>query len=277
MLPSLAEPWVLDERAIRAFRTDGHVRVDRLATPEEVAAFRPAIVETGPRCRYDDRPLAERDTYGRAFVQMFNLWTKDERVRAFVFARRFARAAAELMGVAGVRLYHDQALFKEPGGGFTPWHQDQFYWPLDTEHTITLWMPLVPVTPEMGPMTFASGSQRLGKLSDLPISDASEAAFQTAVEAHGLACTEPERFAAGDASFHAGWTLHRAPPNRTNRMREVMTVIYFADGARVGPLDHPNRRFDRDVRLPGCEPGQPAASPKNPVLWRRDPRPLADA
>jgi hypothetical protein len=48
-------------------------------------------------------------------------------------------------------------------------------------------------------------------------------------------------------------------------------VIYFADGVRVGPLDHPNRRFDRDVWLPGCEPGQPAASPKNPVLWRRDP------
>ena len=208
---------------------------------------------------------------------MFNLWTKDERVQAFVFARRFARAAAELMGVDGVRLYHDQALFKEPSGGITPWHQDQFYWPLDTEHTITLWMPLVPVTPEMGPMTFASGSQRLGKLSDLPISDASEAAFQAAVDAHGLRCTEPESFAAGDASFHAGWTLHRAPPNRTERMREVMTVIYFADGTRVGPLDHPNRRFDRDVWLPGCEPGQPAASPKNPVLWRSDPGPAGAA
>lgn len=273
MLPSLAESYTLDERAIRAFRADGHVRVDRLAAPDEVAAFRPAILETGPRCRYDERPLAERDTYGQAFVQMFNLWTKDERVRAFVFARRFARVAAELMGVDGVRLYHDQALFKEPGGGFTPWHQDQFYWPLDTEHTVTLWMPLVPVTIEMGPMTFASGSQRLGKLSDLPISDASEAAFQAAVDAHGLHSTEPESFAAGDASFHAGWTLHRAPPNRTERMREVMTVIYFADGTRVGPLDHPNRRFDRDVWLPGCEPGEPAASAKNPVLWRRDPFP----
>jgi ectoine hydroxylase-related dioxygenase (phytanoyl-CoA dioxygenase family) len=127
--------------------------------------------------------------------------------------------AAERVGVAGVRLYHDQALFKEPGGGFTPWHQDQFYWPLDTEHTITLWMPLVPVTPEMGPMTFAPGSQRLGKPSGLPIGDTSEAAFQTAVEAHGLACTEPERFAAGDASFDVGWTLHRGPPDRSERVR----------------------------------------------------------
>jgi len=37
----------------------------------------------------------------------------------------------------------------------------------------------------------------------------------------------------------------------------------------VGPLDHPNRRFDRDVWLAGCEPGELAAGPKNPVLWRR--------
>jgi hypothetical protein len=273
MLPELGETYALDEAAVRAFRRDGHVRVDGLATREEIAAFRPAILETGPRCRLDHRPLAERDTYGRAFLQMFNLWAKDDRVRAFVCARRFAQVAAALMGVPGVRLYHDQALFKEPGGGMTPWHQDQFYWPLDTEHTVTLWMPLVPVGPEMGPMTFASGSHRLGKLSDLPISDESEAAFQAAVEAHGLTCTAPEAYAPGDATFHAGWTLHRAPPNRTDRMREVMTVIYFADGTRVGPLDHPNRRFDRDVWLPGCEPGQLAASPKNPRLWPPDPPP----
>ena len=28
--------------------------------------------------------------------------------------------ATELMGVRGVRLYHDQPLFKEPGGGTAP-------------------------------------------------------------------------------------------------------------------------------------------------------------
>ena len=54
-------------------------------------------------------------------------------------------------------------------------------------------------------------------------------------------------------------------------MREVMTVIYYADGARVGPLDHPARRFDRDVWLAGCEPGEPAAGRLNPVLYRRAP------
>ena len=59
-------------------------------------------------------------------------------------------AAAHLLGVDGVRLSHDQALFKEPGGGRTPWHQDQCYWPLDTDKTITMWMPLVDVPGEVG-------------------------------------------------------------------------------------------------------------------------------
>jgi ectoine hydroxylase-related dioxygenase (phytanoyl-CoA dioxygenase family) len=122
----------------------------------------------------------------------------------------------------------------------------------------------------MGPMYFASGSHRLGSLGDRPIGDASEETFGAVVRERGLAREDHAPFRAGDATFHAGWTLHGAPPNTSARMREVMTVIYYADGARVGPLDHPSRRLDRDVWLRGCEPGALAAGPDNPVLWRRD-------
>ena len=168
-----------------------------------------------------------------------------------------------------MRLYHDQALFKEPGGGLTPWHQDQFYWPLETERTITLWMPLVPVTPEMGLMEFASGSHRLGFLGDFAIGDESQAEFERLVRERRLPRAPTPALAPGDASFHSGWTLHSAPPNRSVTLREAMTVIYFADGTRVGPLDHPARRFDRDTWLRGCEPGAPAAGAWNPVLYSR--------
>ncbi|MBX7125530.1 MAG: phytanoyl-CoA dioxygenase, partial [Cyclobacteriaceae bacterium] len=70
-------------------------------------------------------PLDARNTYGKAFLQIFNLWREDESIREFVFSKRMARIAAELMQVDGVRLYHDQALYKEGGGGITPWHADQ--------------------------------------------------------------------------------------------------------------------------------------------------------
>jgi hypothetical protein len=89
------------------------------------------------------------------------------------------------------------------------------------------------------------------------------------VREHGLERSDHAPFAPGDATFHTGWTLHSAPPNRSDQMREVMTVIYYADGARIGALDHPARRFDRDVWLRGCDEGSLAAGPLNPVLWDR--------
>jgi ectoine hydroxylase-related dioxygenase (phytanoyl-CoA dioxygenase family) len=269
-LPDLSDRFALSEQDVSVYRRDGHVIVRGLATPQEVAPFRPALLEAGEASRVDRRPLEERDTYGRAFVQMFNLWRKSEVAKAFVFARRFARVAAELMGVPAVRLYHDQALFKEPGGGATPWHQDQFYWPLETKHTITMWMPLVPATSDMGLMTFATGSHELGNLGDFAIGDESQAEFDRLIDQKGLLRTPSADFEVGDASFHSGWTLHCAPPNHTDRMREAMTIIYYADGTRVGTLDHPARRFDRDVWLRGCEPGELAAGAWNPVLYARE-------
>ena len=163
-LPSLASDYSINDDAIAAYRRAGHVYLPEVVTREELAAYRPAIVEATSRYNQETRALEERDTYGRAFLQVMNLWTKDEVVRRFVLARRFGKIAADLMGVDGVRLYHDQALFKESGGGYTPMHQDQYYWPLDTDHTITMWMPLVDLPAEVGGMRFASGSQDAGYL-----------------------------------------------------------------------------------------------------------------
>jgi ectoine hydroxylase-related dioxygenase (phytanoyl-CoA dioxygenase family) len=266
--PNLDDEYVLDGEAPHRFQRDGHTVVRGLATRQELDTFGPAIRAAALRHNAEQRPIAERDTYGQAFLQIPNLWRTDETVQRFVFARRFAKVAAELMGVAGVRLYHDQALFKEAGGGLTPFHQDQFYWPLDTEDTITMWMPLVDVSAEIGSMTFASGSHRLGYLGEFEISDDSEAAFRQLVADKSLPLETHGALAAGDATFHAGWTLHGAPPNPTGQLRAVMTVIYFADGAKVAEPDHAFRAHDLATWLPGVRAGELAASPLNPLLYR---------
>jgi hypothetical protein len=268
--PDLADPYALDAERVAEFRACGHTAVRALASRAEVEAYRAAIVETAlAHCR-EKRPLAERETYFKAFLQISNLWVHDARVRAFVFARRFARVAAELLEVDGVRLYHDQALFKEAGGGYTPWHQDQNFWPLDTDRTITLWMPLVDVPAEVGSMTFGSGSHRHGNLGDLFISDRSHRELEAKIRELGIEPRTHGALAAGDATFHAGWTLHSAPANPGATMREVMTVIYYAEGARVGPADHPIRAHDLRTWLHPCQPGEPAAGELNPLLWSRE-------
>src|SRR6185503_20466705 len=143
---------------------DGHVTLRGVLRPNEVEAYRRAITEAVQRLNQESRPLEERDTYGKAFLQTMNLWEFDEAVAKFTLSKRFGKIAAELMGIDRVRLYHDQALFKEAGGGPTPWHQDQYYWPIDTPNTITMWMPLVDLSPEMGVMKFASKSHAGGLL-----------------------------------------------------------------------------------------------------------------
>jgi ectoine hydroxylase-related dioxygenase (phytanoyl-CoA dioxygenase family) len=245
----------------------GHAVVRGLATAAEVAVVRPAVESLAHRRAAKVGPLDERDTYGQAFLQVANLWRHDPVVRRFVFAPRFARVAAELLGVEGVRLYHDQMLVKEPGGGRTPWHQDQVYWPLDTDRTVTMWMPLVDVPAEIGTMTFASGSHRHGNLGEHLIGDESDTVYSTLVDRLGLTEETHGALAAGDATFHCGWTLHRAPANPTDQMRPVMTVIYYADGARVAPIDSEARRFDQRVWLGGTAEGERADGPLNPRLW----------
>jgi ectoine hydroxylase-related dioxygenase (phytanoyl-CoA dioxygenase family) len=266
VLPELATDYDLSQSQIEEFRRDGHILLRGVLSPDEMAHYRPAINSAADKFNWQTKPLEERDTYGKAFLQIQNLWVRDEAVRKFVLARRFAKIAAELMGVSGVRIYHDQALFKEPGGGPTPWHQDQYYWPLDTNNTITMWMPLVDIPQEVGSMTFGTGTHRLGYLGEFKISDESEQIFQAMIRDKQIPLANYGALRAGDATWHYGWTLHGAPGNPTPLMREVMTIIYFADGAHVTQPDHENRKQDLKLWLPGLQPGDVANSELNPVV-----------
>lgn len=262
-------PFPVDAAAVEAFARDGHILLRGVASADEIATYRPAIAAAAAKYLPETRPIEDRDTYGKAFLQVTNLWQRDEVVKHFVFAKKFARIAAALLGTERVRLYHDQALFKEPNGGFTPWHQDQYYWPLDTDRTITMWMPLVDIDDEMGMLTFASGSHMSGPIGSLAISDESEAAYTNYIAKSGFSVTMADRMNAGDATFHHGWTIHSAGGNTSpNLTREVMTIIYFADGARVAEPQNENQAADLAAWLGGRQPGEAADSELNPVLGR---------
>ena len=266
-LPTLEAPYHVAEGSIAAYRRDGWVRLDGVLPLPELAAYRDAISRHTIGFGSGLRPLAERDTYGKAFIQYTNLWVTHDDVRPFTLAPRFAGIAADLLGVPSVRVYHDQALFKEPGGGLTPWHQDQQYWPLDGARCITMWMPLVDCPREMGTMRFAAGSQRLGYLGPLDISDRSEARLERLIEERGYRVAEAGDMRAGDATFHDGWCVHGAQANVSDSIRGVMTVIYMEADAVVSEPDHPSRERDLRTWLPGLRPGDRAASPINPVVW----------
>lgn len=263
----LESSYNLTKSQVELYNEKGFVFIPELASEQEISFYRKEIREVVQKLNNENRPLDQRDTYGKAFLQIKNLWRHSDLAKKFVLSQRFGKVAAQLMGVEKVRLYHDQALFKEPGGGHTPWHQDQFYWPLKTEKTITLWMPLIDLTEDMGLMKFIAGSHKKGYMIAKEISDESDEYFESFIKENKLEIDGPRTLKAGDATFHSGWTLHNATANNSNQMREVMTIIYYPDGTEVLEPDHDWRQKDLEVWLGGKLPGEVADSYLNPLVF----------
>ena len=257
---------LITESTVRDFQRDGHICVRGLTTLEEIESYRPFLQDTAEKGVYEKRPLNERDTYGKAFLQIHNLWQRNEICKKFVYAKRFAHAAATLLDVESVHLYHDQALFKEPNGGYTPWHQDQTYWPLEKGSTVTMWLPLENITDEVGSMYFVSGSHEIGDIQAGIISDDSHAAIQQWIHKNKQPVKTYGGMEVGDVTFHAGFTLHSAGSNDSNSVRPVMTIIYVAAGTRILEPT-PEQEFDLQLWLGGRKPGEKVGSEQNPILY----------
>ncbi len=256
---------------IEFFQTNGYLIAGPVLDEQELAAARAAYDRifnaTEKPSSYRNLGQKEGEELSKgAVLQIIDMHKLDDAFARILHKPAILDMVEGILGTPDIRLYHDQALFKEGSGGFTPWHQDQHYWPLDTDKTITMWMPLIDITPDMGPMTFVSESNRGGYLAPLQISDESEDYFERLVRERGWRTSESTFMAAGDATFHTGWTLHRASPNTTGKMREVMTIIYYADGTRVSPI-HAGNEADLKRWLPGAREGDRAASPLNPLLY----------
>lgn len=261
----LDRPYPLAETAAADFAHDGFVHLPDVLSPDIIEHFEPTVTDEVIRLNTQHLPLEKRNTYGKAFVQVTNLWEHHAAVRDLVYSKRLAGIAARLLGVHAVRLYHDQALYKEPSSGITPWHADQYYWPLSSERVCTIWLPLQETPLEMGPLGFARGSHNFSYGRDLQISDESEAKLKQAVaEQQFEDVVEP--FALGDASFHRGWTFHHAGPNLGTLPRRVLTIIYMDADIRVTEPVNNHQVSDRQW-MPGAEVGQIPDTPRNPVLY----------
>jgi len=263
----LDEHYPLTPQQIEQFQSQGFIKLKEVLSPEVLQHYGEEITRQVVQRNTNTKAMHERSTYQKAFLQITNLWTQSDIVKEFVFSRRLARIAAELMNVRGVRMYHDQALYKEPSGGFTPWHADQYYWPVDTDNTVTVWIPLQQISQEMGPLAFSATSHRYAVGRNIEISDDSEQKISKALLDKGLPLIDAP-FDLGEISYHAGWTFHRAGPNTSTAPRKVMTVIYVADGCRVAQPKNKHQEGDLKAWFPGQKVGDLVDSPLNPVLYR---------
>ncbi len=264
--PLLQQFYPVSDERKQFYQTNRFVKLKDVLDTPCLDFFGKVIGEEVARLNNQDTALEQRDTYGKAFLQIFNLWREHEEIRKLVLSKRLAQIAADLMGVKRVRIYHDQALFKEPGGGITPWHADQYYWPLDTDKTVTAWIPLQETPLEMGPLEFSAKSHQIVEGRDLMISDESEEKIRQNLRINDFEhVVEP--FEAGEISFHSSWVFHRAGANRTDRMRKVMTIIYMDAETRLKHPENKNQENDWHTWCPGAAVGEVIDTPLNPVVY----------
>ena len=100
-MTALSSEFAVSPEQVAAYRRDGHVTLRGVCSAEEVRACRAAIVAAAERLNRESRPLAERDTYGKAFLQTMNLWEEDAEVARFEIVERVPFAEGKSYGDAG--------------------------------------------------------------------------------------------------------------------------------------------------------------------------------
>lgn len=262
----LYKPFELTKEQIQYYENYRYIKLKDVLNEETLSFFNEVISQQVDKMNSETRSLEERTTYGKAFLQLFNLWTQNDLIKQLVFSKRLGKIASDLMQTDGVRIYHDQALFKEGGGGITPWHADQYYWPLETDKTITAWMPLQATPLELGPLEFSAGSHQIVEGRELEIGDESETLIQQKLRVTDFKhVIEP--FDLGEISFHSGWVFHRAGANTTDTMRKVMTIIYMDKDMKLKQPENKNQINDWNTWCPGAQVGEIINTPLNPVIF----------
>jgi hypothetical protein len=208
------------------------------------------------------------------FLQAFNLHALDTEagrdIRALATCPRLAAAAAQLLGVDGVRLYQTSAFYKHPSHGETSWHTDLHTAPLDTNGMLTCWIALTQVdTDESSPLLFASKSHRDFAL---PYWYTVEGMTKNSGRKYPIVSHAP--LTPGDATLHHGWTIHGAPPNFSGRTRKAFAISFVSNESRRFRNHGRRQRHDgEDLEsyshwLPHVRPGALIRHAAVPLVWR---------
>ncbi|MGE0383163.1 MAG: phytanoyl-CoA dioxygenase family protein [Gammaproteobacteria bacterium] len=257
------------------FRTRGWARLDALIPPGQAAAAllraQELMVPERAAASVEHR-AATRLTGEQGLTARDNPWwrdlhdvaRRDPLFHAIAFHTAMAANVRRLQGIdAGVRLNIDlltckRARAQGPGNGPTPFHRDYPAFPFDCPLNLVFVIALDDIAPEQGAMRFCGGSH-LDVQVDAVGAGTSGIEIDPAL-LQRFPMSEPLAYRPGDATVHAGLTIHGGPANTTGRHRWSYHVALFSDAIRY--TGAPSPRFDGL----GLEPGGRIDHPHFPLL-----------
>ncbi len=233
--------YQVSEDQVEFYQKNGFLVIEDFLSADELEHWRAAVMNAvqqrnGQKMPGKDLKTGEADGinedaayYGKVFDQLLNLWQTDGKVKKLMFDDRLGKMAAQLAGVDGIRIWHDQALFKRPWANPTSWHLDTPFWSFSDRNAISIWIALDDATLENGCLFFIPGSHRETTFENKGIGINMDGIFEVypqLVKTQSVAAP----MKAGSCSFHNGLTIHGANANMTSGTRRAMTCAYMPDG-----------------------------------------------
>lgn len=226
----------LDAQVVRQFREHGYARLPRLFTSDDVARIRVyldrVVRDVLPRMDPSDYVL---EPGGQA---VRNLWRLERYDPYFAQLGNTPR----LLGIVGQLLDGDPVLsavetFNKPArqGSAVPPHQDNAYFCQVPPDVLTVWVAIDATTSANGPVHYLADSRDVllpHKASGIP---GNSMVLIEPPAADNAARAERGLLDPGDAMVHHSQTIHWSEPNRTDRPRCGMLLVYRAPHTQASP------------------------------------------
>jgi hypothetical protein len=224
---------VTDEQ-VASLHTDGWALLPGLLDAEAVRGIRAALGAADPDPIISG-PEESRHELATLQIREGHSWI-DPYLRQVVTSRRLASAVTALTRQPDALVTHDISFFQLVGSQGTGYHQDYSYQPFDRKGSMTFWIALVDMTPEMGPLRYLRGSHLEGPLG-LSGRDDIRDTYPQLREAEVVG---GQALKAGDAQAHWELTVHGAAPNAGPRSRDALAVRYMRSDTVYTGLTHPH-------------------------------------
>ena len=266
----------ITQAQIDTYQANGFVVMDEFLTPEELGIWREAV-DKGVRERKgrklvvegtedDDRWKDRGSFYDYVFVQRLNLWKDNPAVKELILDPRIGKMATELAQTEGMRVWHDQALIKQPWANATAWHHDNPKWSFYSPDAISIWVALDDATYQNGCLYFLAGSHKKTTYVNVPIAENMSDLFREYPDFVNMqSIAAPMK--AGCCSFHNGLLAHGAGANMTSGWRRAMTCGFMPYGSTFNG----SQNILSDDQFASYEIGDELNDDnQNPLVYHRD-------
>ncbi len=219
----------------KQFREDGFVFLPGFLNEAEIkqihTRLEKLIAEKVPHMPPEHTFYEDRNDLS-TLKQLQALFSYDTFFHGLMFNSRFENLASVLLqdDVVGKNM---QYFNKPPGiGKPTPPHQDGYYFMLEPNEAITMWLGLENVDEENGCVRYVKGSHLKGVR---PHGKTTTLGFSQGITDYGGKDDQEVWFNTkpGDLLVHHALTIHRADGNSSsNRTRKALGFIYYAEKAK---------------------------------------------